>query len=220
MIKAFSFENNAKEFSANTFVLGKVGEPCIVIDLGNTGDEVEKYIKDSHMGKLLAVLLTHGHFDHIRGLSKLLDTFGEKTPVYMNKADEDLLADPEKNCSLGFSSSPIMADLNPIFVKDGEILTLGENKLKVIFTPFHTLGSVCYFSKEDNALFTGDTLFKDSIGRTDVPTSDPNLVNESLKKLLALPDMLVCYPGHGAVTKLGYEKRNNPYLKNLIEKKV
>ena len=88
--------------------------------------------------------------------------------------------------------------------------------IKVISTPFHTLGSSCLLVEDDNALFTGDTLFKGSIGRTDLPTSDSGLVPSSLRKLVKLSELLVCYPGHGPHTTLKAEKENNPFFKEIL----
>ncbi|MFA6861946.1 MAG: MBL fold metallo-hydrolase [Bacilli bacterium] len=213
MVKVFNFEHSIKEFSANTYVVGKIGNSCLVIDLGSTDTAIYDYI-ETHYSSCAGILLTHAHFDHIRGLPTFLKHFHTDIPVYLNSADWPLLTDP--NLNSGFlTGEKVKANINPIDIKDNQELSLSNYKVKVIATPFHTMGSVCYLFDDDNALFTGDSLFKGGIGRTDMPTSDPNAVNESLRKLLKLRDTLVVYPGHGSLTRLGEEKKTNSFLMDL-----
>lgn len=211
MVKIFNFEGDQKEFSANTYVIGKIGLSCLIIDIGTTNDEVLDYI-ESHYDGVLGVLLTHGHFDHIRGLPKLMKRF-KNVPVYIAKDDVELLSNPILNCSY-MTSEKISMNIETIDVEDNrEIVVHNKFRFKTIKTPFHTMGSVCYLFEDDNALFTGDTLFKDGIGRTDLNTSDTSLVQSSMNKLKELNDYLVVYPGHGEITRLGIEKNKNSYLK-------
>lgn len=212
MVKVFNFEDNPNEFSANTYVIGKIGHDCLVVDIGSTKDDVLDYIS-SHYEKVGGVLLTHGHFDHIRGLPKLLRRF-KNVPVYLAEEDVPLLNNPNINSS-GLTGEKVSINVSTIPVEDGEEIELKGFRFKVIKTPFHTAGSVCYLFEDDNALFTGDTLFKGSIGRTDLATSDPSLVMSSLKKLSFLSDNLVVYPGHGGISRLGNEKENNPFLAQI-----
>jgi len=207
MIKGFIHEDNDEQFLvANTFILGKGGQDCIVFDCGDRSDTVPDYCK-ANFKKVLGILITHAHFDHIRGISHFLSCFNnQKIPVYIHEDDYEMLMNTDLN-------GGVEIDFDPILVKDDQILTFDSTNIKVIHTPFHTPGSVCYLSEEDNALFTGDTLFKGSIGRSDLPLGDSTKVEDSLKKFETLSDMLVCYPGHGPVTNLGSEKKNNPYLK-------
>ena len=213
MVKIFNFERNTKEFSANTYVVGKIGNSCLVVDLGSTDDEVYDYI-DTHYSKVAGILLTHAHFDHIRGIPALLKHFKDNIPIYLNSADWPLLSDSSLN-SCALTGEKVKININPIDIKDGEELSISNYKVKVIATPFHTEGSVCYLFSDDNAIFTGDTLFKGAIGRIDQPTSAPNKVDSSLRKLLTLRKTLVVYPGHGPITRLDNEEKTNPFLINL-----
>ncbi len=215
MVKIFVTDPNQKEFAANTYVLGKIGGPCVIVDLGSTDKDIPDYI-DSHYEKVAGILLTHAHFDHIRGIPKLLNHYKKKydIPVYRSEEDIPLLSDPRKN-GCGRTRENITRNLNPIPVHDGETLKIGKYSCKVIATPFHTEGSLCYLFEDDNALFTGDTLFAGSVGRSDLSTSDPDKRNASLSKLLSLKSTLVIYPGHGPRTNLGREKTSNPFLLSL-----
>ncbi|MFA6829883.1 MAG: MBL fold metallo-hydrolase [Bacilli bacterium] len=211
MVKIFQFDENQKEFSSNTYVVGKIGGTCLIIDLGATDKRVLDYI-DSHYESIGGILLTHAHFDHIRGIPGLLRHYKNRNiPIYLAKEDVELLSNPNINSS-HMTGESVKVNIDPIPVKDGDVITIKDYKIKVIATPFHTMGSVCYLMEDDNSLFTGDTLFKGSIGRTDCATSDPNLVMPSLKKLLSLNEWLVCYPGHGTFCRLNEEKKTNPFL--------
>ena len=213
MVKIFNFDKNPTEFSANTYIIGKIGEGCIVVDLGSTDDGIYNYI-DSHYEKVEAILLTHAHYDHIRGLTKFLKHYKNKydIPVYLSDEDVPLLTNPSINSS-SMTHENVQVNVSTIGVTDGEELTIKKFHIRVIHTPFHTEGSVCYLFEDDNALFTGDTLFKGSIGRTDLPTSNPDEVKDSLNKILKLNDTLVVYPGHGPISRLETEKKENPFLK-------
>lgn len=211
MVKTFRFDNDTKEFSANTYVIGEKGGPCIVIDLGSTQTRVISYIKENHTS-CLGILLTHGHFDHIRGLNNFLKEFN--CTVFIDFNDKDFLIDSKLNGSKYSEENQVIVKATNIYELDDEDeINFGNGYLfKVIETPFHTNGSVCYLCEKENALFSGDTLFKGSIGRTDLPTGSERLVNSSLKKLLNLNPKLVVYPGHGETTTLEKEISSNPYL--------
>lgn len=211
MVKTFRFDNDTKEFSANTYVIGEKGGPCVVIDLGSTQTRVISYIKENHTS-CLGILLTHGHFDHIRGLNNFLKEFN--CTVFIDFNDKDFLIDSKLNGSKYSEENQVIVKTTNIYELDDEDeINFGNGYLfKVIETPFHTNGSVCYLCEKENALFSGDTLFKGSIGRTDLPTGSERLVNSSLKKLLNLNPKLVVYPGHGETTTLEKEISSNPYL--------
>ena len=215
MVKIFKFDDKPTEFSANTYVVGKIGGRCVVVDIGSTDDSIYDYI-DSHYEKVEAVLLTHAHFDHIRGLTKFMKHYRSKydIPVYLAQEDVPLLKDPLINSSL-MMNEKVQVNVQTIPVEDNQELHMKDFRIRVVHTPFHTEGSVCYLFEDDNALFTGDTLFKGSIGRTDLPTSDLSKVESSLKKVLSLGDYLVVYPGHGQITRIDVEKKKNPFLTNL-----
>ena len=212
MVKVFQYDENQKEFSSNTYVIGKIGGSCLIVDLGSTSDEIYSYI-ESHYEKVEAILLTHAHFDHIRGIPAFLKHFKNKNiPIYLAEEDKLLLTSPDKNSSF-MTGEKVSVKVDIIPVEDGEQLSFKAGKVKVIKTPFHTEGSVCYLMEDDNCIFTGDTLFKNAIGRYDCETSDSNKISSSLNKLKELCDWLVVYPGHGPKTNIITEKKNNPYMK-------
>ena len=215
IVKVFLNSDDGKDFSANTYVLGKIGGSCLIIDLGMKSDALFDYVK-KHYERCSGILLTHAHFDHIRGVNAFLKRFpGKSIPVYLHPADKALISDPVQNAST-MTGEKVLGNFETIDAEDGATLDVKDFHIQVIHTPFHTKGSVCYLSNDDNALFTGDTLFKGSIGRSDLIVSQPEKIESSLRKLLPLRDTLVVYPGHGPLSNLGAEKKTNPYLVNLI----
>ncbi len=176
---------------------GKDAKECIVIDPGYAPEEVLAYAKS--LGKTIAaVLLTHGHFDHVGGVK----TIGELTgcPVYIH---EDELSMPE-----GWTGGPLYYTHT---YGEGDVLELAGMKLRVLHTPGHTPGSVCLAAED--YLFSGDTLFQDSCGRTDLPGGSTPTILRSLKRLAALERDYNVLPGHGPDTTLFEEKQYNPYLR-------
>lgn len=167
----------------------------------NAYARLDRFI-DAHYHSLLAVLLTHGHYDHIYGLLSL----EHKAPVYIGSDDVRCLTVPKYNLMQGL----ILDNIEKHEVFDGDILAIGGNKIRVIATPFHTEGSVCYYLEKDNALISGDTLFHLSYGRTDLAGGDERKVQNSLSKLAKLPTQTKVYPGHGEATTIGNELRFNP----------
>ncbi|WP_297420793.1 MBL fold metallo-hydrolase [Clostridium sp.] len=147
------------------------------------------------------ILLTHGHSDHVDGVVELVNELS--IPFYINKAEEEYM---EKD-KFVFGSLPKTAE----YLKEGDILNLGGNIIKVIETPGHTAGGICFLVNDK--LFTGDTLFMQSIGRSDFPGGNGvQLVTNIKQKLIPLGDNIEVYPGHGPSSTIGYEKRNNPFL--------
>lgn len=215
MIKIFRFDNDSKEFSSNTYVVGEKNGPCVVIDLGTTSDRLINYIKENHTA-CLGVLLTHAHYDHTRGIEKFLKNFN--CTVFVHESDEEYFDNPRLNGSIMIDGSPKTVKLssgNRYLLDDEDEINFGHGLFffKVIGTPFHTDGSVCFLYEKENALFTGDTVFKDSIGRTDLPGGRSKLIFPSLEKLKTLDPKLKIYPGHGDETTLGRELENNIYFK-------
>ena len=198
------------DLTANCYLLINDSKECIVIDFGKEDEQVVNYIKENNL-KLEAVLLTHGHFDHIKGVDYLLNNFS--VPVYIHELDKEFLTDVRLNGSNRFSRKDVVVNAKPILLKDGQVLKLIGSDIKVIHTPFHTRGSVCFYIEKENILFSGDTLFLSSIGRTDFPTAQPELVPSSLAKLMSLKDDTKVYTGHGAETTIGFEKKQNPFVK-------
>lgn len=157
-----------------------------------------------------AVLLTHGHFDHMLAADALRKEY--HIPVCLHAEDAELLSDPQKNCSATFFAAPYKITAEEQF-SDGQVLTYLGGELKVIATPGHTAGCCCYYAEKEGVLFSGDTLFCGSVGRTDLPTAKPAQLLVSIReKLLVLPEDTLVLPGHGEETTIGAEKRYNPYI--------
>jgi len=192
---------------ANTYFLIE-GSDVIVIDPGSDGTSLAARIRKENW-HVIAILLTHGHFDHINGAEYLQKQFG--IPVYVHEADVTMLPDNNLNGAdmHGFRGSYDIA-ATPFY--DDESLTVGRRVIKTIATPFHTKGSVCYYLEEEGLLFAGDTLFKGSIGRSDLPSGSFRTIKSSLAKLQALKETVIVYPGHGPKTTIGQELRFNRYF--------
>ena len=200
--------NDIEELFANTYIVSDDNGNAVIIDPSVDNDRVGDYIvKNSLTPK--AILLTHGHFDHIRGIDRLAKRFS--IPLYLHYEEKDFLIDPYLNCS-DFDKE-LVVTTEPIVVTDGEELRMLDDTIKVIHTPFHTEGSACYYFLNNNLLFTGDTLFKMSIGRSDLPTGDSRKIESSLSKLKTLPKETKIYPGHGPNSTLGFELMLNNFFK-------
>ena len=202
------------------FVLGPVGtncyivinegtKECFLVDMAACPPELVSHIKNSGL-TVKAVLLTHGHFDHIMGLDRFLEEF--PVPVYACAAEKELLESAQLNSSSGMLGQPYTFH-GAQYVKDGDLLDMAGMKIQVIQTPGHTIGGCCYYIADEQTLFSGDTLFRASIGRTDLPTGSMGALVRSVKeKILVLPDETRVYPGHMEETTVGYEKKYNPFL--------
>ncbi len=181
---------------------------CFVID---PGDDAEVLVKAIEEAKAVpkAILLTHGHFDHIYAVEPLTEKYG--IPVYASEKEAALLKEPEMNCSAFYGREVSVVPEN--YIEDGDEFVVAGIKIKGIYTPGHTKGSICFYLEDERVLFSGDTLFKGGVGRTDLPTGNTHLLIESLRdKIIVLPPETVIYPGHGPESELGYEKRNNSYM--------
>lgn len=193
----------------NCYFLYREGsKEVIFIDPADKGAQIYSALERNGF-QVAGILLTHGHFDHIWGCKELRDLSGAK--VYAWEAEEALLNDAGKNVSEGVGRPYTMeADT---YVRDGETLIIAGMTCKVIGTPGHTAGSCCYYFEESGFLLSGDTLFQESVGRTDFPTgSMGNLVRSVKEKLFVLPEETKVYPGHGESTTIGYEKQYNPFF--------
>lgn len=204
--------NIGDDFVCNMYIVGEEGEPCIVVDPGaDPNNFIEKYVRKHHNGQIAGFLLTHGHYDHIEGLR--LCTM--QAPVYVHLLEEEFLVEPAYNLSLDFLDHLYIRGLKTKLFIDKDVLNIGNYEIKVIHTPFHTRGSSCFYFEKEHVLFSGDTLFHLSIGRTDLITGSNKTVESSLKKLVVLPPETKVYPGHGPSTTIGDELRLNPYLTRL-----
>ena len=193
-------------FFTNSYIISNDKNECVIVDPGLNYGNVAKYIKSKYDVK--AILLTHAHLDHIDGIQFFLDT-----PIYISDIEYNNLFDTEVTLydTIGRISPYNEGMLNIIKVKHNDIIKLIGYEFKVLFTPGHTSGSVCYLMGD--VLFSGDTLFNDSIGRTDFPTGSMKSMKESLNYLMTLDDNIKVYPGHNDETTIGYEKNNNYWLK-------
>lgn len=188
-------------YAANCYlVMDEVTKSAAVIDPGGDSDDIIKEI-DRLDAKVQYILLTHGHFDHVGAVDEMREKYD--IPVYINKKDEELI-------NRGENVFGQIADSNNELT-DGMTVELGNLRIKCIETPGHTPGGMCFLVEK--ALFTGDTLFSGSIGRTDFVCGDFNSIINSIKsKLLILNDDISVYPGHGPSTSIGIERASNPFL--------
>ena len=190
------------------FAVNDETKEMILIDPGANADRLIQIIEEEKLNPV-AILLTHGHFDHIGAANEVREHYGIK--IYASCDEEKLLASPARNLSNAYGMSlRVTAD---VLHNDGDILELAGLKIKAIHTPGLTAGETCYYIESDKTLMSGDTLFAGSVGRTDYPTASSAAMMESLHdKLCKLPDDTDVYPGHGEFTTIGYEKQNNPFM--------
>lgn len=202
IIKSFilpPIENN------NYLIIDEESKQAALVDCSFMDDSVLLELKKQN-AVLKYVLLTHGHFDHIGGLNDL----PAETKVLMHASDMEWVN--EVNTYLPMIGMPSM-DVPKIdeFINDGDVIKLGNIEIKVIHTPGHTQGGVCFYV--DGKLFSGDTIFRESVGRCDLPGGNFNQIVESIEqKLFVLPEDTVIYPGHGKTTTVGWEKEHNSYM--------
>ncbi len=204
------------EIFANCYLLvdEKTGESAIV-DPAYYNDKIAELFGEAGMGKLKYILLTHGHFDHIFGVHGLREATGAQ--VVIHKDDADFLLDPKKSLSEGNFPEPQIPVEADIILNDGDGLFLGEEKITVVSTPGHTMGSVCYICESDRVLISGDTLFCMTAGRTDLYGGNEEMMIESLKKLIALEGDYRVLPGHNRETTLERERTRNWYIRRMVK---
>lgn len=189
------------------FLYREDSKECIFVDPADQGANIYKAMSKNGF-KIAAVLLTHGHFDHIWGTKELCELSGAK--LYALDAEKEVLQDARINVSSQVGRA-YTTDAD-VYLKDGEEMTIADMTFQVIATPGHTAGGCCYYFKEAGFLVSGDTLFQDSVGRTDFPTGSMGTLVRSIKeKLFVLPDETKVYPGHGDNTTIGHEKVYNPF---------
>ncbi len=198
------------DFAENCYIVSNQSE-AFVIDPGSNFEAMDAYIKANDL-TLKGVLLTHGHYDHICGINKLLERYDAS--IYVHQDERDFLFDPNLNLS-GFMSERFkVKDKLPVQVIDeSTTFTLGDETIEVIHTPGHSRGSVTYVYK--NMIFSGDLLFKETVGRTDLPTGNQSTLENSIQKLYKrFSDNTLVYPGHGQFTTIAHEKHHNMYIKS------
>ena len=183
-----------------------------LVDASFSGNIIARQIKETGIS-LKGILLTHCHYDHIYSVDILRNEFSEDgVRVYAGSDEKELLLDPKYNLiqKHRLPLDPVKADE---YLEDGEITEIAGINVKTIFTPGHTAGGVCYYIESEKLLFSGDTLFEGSFGRTDLPTGDTNTLVRSIKeKLFKLPGDTKVLPGHGEITDIKYESGTNPIL--------
>lgn len=209
----------AKQIEVLRFVVGPVSTNCyfmvnketkemIIVDPGGEADRLEAEIARSG-AEPSAILLTHGHFDHAMAAEQLKKRYG--ILIYAHEAERETLETPALNLSgmVGKQES-YHAD---VFVRDHEILQLAGCSIEVLHTPGHTVGGCCYYIREEKVLFSGDTLFQESVGRTDFPRgSASDLIRSIRDQLMPLSDDVEVFTGHEGCTHIGYERMHNPFV--------
>ena len=181
---------------------------AVIIDPGADGKKIHRWVLEKGL-TIEYILLTHGHVDHIGAVDELRGLLGEVS-VGIHADDAEMLTDARKNLS-SYLGSEVVLQSADFLLHDGQELMIGNQRLSVISTPGHSPGCVCFLSNE--GLFSGDTLFAGAIGRTDFPGGSLEQLLKGVKeKLLILPEDTLVFPGHGEETRIGLEKRDNPYL--------
>ena len=202
----------------NCYILSDETHEAVVIDDGAFYPEEVQSIEDYIVSNQLEpkhLLCTHTHFDHIWGSGKLYDKFGLKAEFC---AEDAYLFDSveEQMRQICHYAMPMYSAPAGNFIREGDIVKFGSHSLSVIATPGHTRGGVCFYCAEEKSLFSGDSLFQQSVGRTDFEGGNlDDLINSLRNKILILPDDVKVFPGHGPATEIGYEKTHNIYFRNF-----
>jgi len=213
-VKSFCFNS----FEENTYILSDETGECIIIDPGCHLTEEEKELSDyisSNNLRPVRLINTHCHIDHILGNSFVAGRY--KLKLETNENEKPVLS------ASGYVSQMYQIQLNPspdieVFLKEGDLIKFGNSELKVLFTPGHSPGSISFYSAEDRFVISGDVLFEQSIGRTDLPGGNyDTLIDSIITKLLPLGDDCKVYCGHGNATTIGAEKKLNPFLREHLQ---
>lgn len=200
--------------AVNCYILGcRETREAVVIDPGDNPEGIMKMLEDKRLS-LRYILATHGHFDHVGAVRRLQES--TRAPFYIHKEDLGLLENLEEQAQF-FGCPGVERPLVDKFVDDGDVIIFGKNSLKVLHTPGHSRGGVCYLTA--GMVFVGDVLFAGSVGRTDFPGCSSEVLLASIRdKLLGLGDNTRVYPGHGPPTSIGAEIRSNPFLVGLSQR--
>ncbi|HXB42177.1 MAG TPA: MBL fold metallo-hydrolase [Bacteroidia bacterium] len=208
-VKSFTFG----PFQENTFVLHDASNECVIIDPGcYTSSEqmqLKAYIEEEKL-KPVYLLNTHCHVDHVSGNAFVHDTYKLLPVIHKNDL---VILEGQKRVSDMYGLNCEISPLPEKFIEDGDLISFGNTKLKVLFTPGHAPGHVVFYNAENKFVINGDVLFNRSIGRTDLPYGDFDTLEQSIKtKMYTLPEETVVYCGHGPATSIGEEKYNNPFV--------
>ena len=209
-IKSFTFN----PFQENTYIIYDKTKECLIIDPGCYTEEEKNILKEFITKQKLTptkLINTHCHIDHILGNKFVHQQWG--VPLYIHKADLPLLENAKKISEMygfeNYEDSPLPQD----YLEEGNIITCGKSSFNILFTPGHAPGHICLLNKKNNIIISGDVIFKNSIGRTDLPGGNHNtLMNSIMKKIFPLPNETQMFCGHGPITSLGSEKKYNPFL--------
>ena len=206
----------------NTYVVWDETLEAVVIDAGNMGEReneiLAKFISDNGLKPVLA-LNTHGHFDHLLGVNFLREKYGAK--LAMSSKDDFLLKNASVSAELFGVRTGDLPEAIDIDLEGQESISFGATTLKIISVPGHTPGHVAFYEPQSKVLFTGDTLFRESIGRTDLPGGDYSWIMRSIiDNILPLGDEVKIYPGHGDVSDLGHESMYNPFVVEVLNNEV
>ncbi len=201
------------EFETNCYVLrsSEAVKECLIVDAGLGA---EKLIKLLHEDKLnpVSIVLTHGHIDHIEGVSALRAEFPD-IKVYIHKLDAEMLTEPYTNLS-AMTGAAFSVEPADFLLEEQSVIEQADIKLSVLHTPGHTPGGICLYCEDEGIVFTDDALFADSIGRTDFPNGNMEQLLQGIReKLFTLPDETKVYPGHGPMTTIAHEQKYNPFLR-------
>lgn len=190
------------------FLKNKETGELLIVDPADAADKIIQKVSEME-GKPVGILLTHGHFDHIMAVEDLKAQYG--IPVYACRAEAQMLKEPSINMSGYYGSGCSVCP--DVLLDDLQVFEAAGFSVQMLHTPGHTKGSCCYYLKDEGVLFSGDTLFYGSVGRTDFPGGSTAEIIRSLHKLVdSLPEETEVYPGHDASTTIGYEKRYNPFV--------
>ncbi len=199
-----------EDFQTNTYLVwDEITREGVIIDPADKADIIIDEIgkRDIH---LKYIINTHGHADHIGANAEIRKRTDAKIIIHFE--DKDMLMNANLNLSASFDEN-VQSMPADILISDKEIIEFGNCELKVIHTPGHTKGGICLYNKDSNILFSGDTLFFEGVGRTDLPGGDFNILRKSIiERLFTLPEKTIVYPGHGGQTTIRHEKGKNPFL--------
>lgn len=188
----------------NYLLIDEESKEAALVDCSALDDNIDLEL-EKHGAKLKYILLTHGHFDHVAGIRPQHDA-----QIVMHKADLGWLNKTNQYLPMFGMPEMTIPEID-IFVEDGDVIKLGKTEIKVIHTPGHTQGGVCYLA--DGKLFSGDTIFRESVGRCDLEGGDFDQIVESItNKIFTLPEDVLIYPGHGKMTSVGWEKEHNRFM--------
>ena len=198
----------AGSVGTNNYVISDDNGITAIIDCDGSPAPLYQYVEQNHL-KVTHILLTHGHFDHIMAAQAVKEKYN--IPIYACRQEEEMLREPSINMTVHYGQGcSIVPD---VFLEDLDVIRLAGFSVQMIHTPGHTKGSCCYYLKDEGVLFSGDTVFYGSVGRTDFPGGSTAEIVRSLHKLVdSLPEETEVFPGHDASTTIGYEKRYNPFV--------